>query len=78
MKDYNEEILQSMINGVMTIDTRGRVVTFNQMAEKITGRKAVEVLRKNCQEVWGERGIITAVVENILTKNMEYKNYQMN
>lgn len=65
-----------MINGVMTIDPRGRVVTFNQMAEKITGRKAVEVLGKTCPEVWGERGIITTVVENILTKNLEYKNFE--
>ncbi len=76
MKDYSEEILQSMVNGVLTVDTRGRIVTYNQMAEKITGRRTPEVLGKSCEEIWGKRGMITNIIENTLGKNKCYVNFE--
>ncbi len=75
MKDYSEEILQSMINGVLTVDTKGRIVTYNAMAEKITGRKTSEVLGQGCEELWGRKGEITRVIENTL-KDRCYVNYE--
>lgn len=66
MKDYSEEILQSMVNGVMTVDKRGYIITFNAMAEKITGRKAIEVINKKPEEIWGKRGDIPRVIESSL------------
>ena len=66
MKDYNEEILQSMVSGVLTTDNRGRVVTFNYMAERITGRSSTEVLGKMCEKIWGKRGKITKAIEDSL------------
>jgi len=62
MKDYNEEILQSMVSGVMTVDQKERIVTFNVMAEKITGRKIIEVLGKSCEEIWGEDSLLNRIV----------------
>ncbi|MBU0502467.1 MAG: PAS domain S-box protein [Candidatus Margulisbacteria bacterium] len=76
MKDYNEEILQAMVNGVLTVDVRGNIVTFNQMAEKITGRKSSDLIGKSCVQVWGERGMITNIVENMLRKSVDYKNFE--
>lgn len=75
MKDYNEEILQSMITGVMTVDTRGKIVTFNSMAERITGRKRAEVLGKSCEDIWGRRGTIPNVIANSL-KDRCYINFE--
>jgi PAS domain S-box-containing protein len=75
MKNYSEEILQSMTNGVLTTDSSGRIVTCNHMAERITGRKADEVMGKTCEEVWGKRGIVTAVVERTL-KDRCYVNFE--
>lgn len=75
MKDYSEEILQSMVSGVMTVDTKGRVVTYNAMAEKITGRKTDEVLNKKCEELWGRRGEISKVIGNTL-RDRCYVNYE--
>ncbi len=75
MKDYSEEILQSMINGVMTVDVRGRIVTYNVMAERITGRRVAEVLGKPCQDLWGPKGEITKVIENTL-KDRCYVNFE--
>lgn len=75
MKDYSEEILQSMINGVLTVDTKGRIVTYNAMAEKITGRKTSEVLGQSCEELWGKKGEITKVVASTL-KERCYVNFE--
>jgi PAS domain S-box-containing protein len=75
MKDYSQEILQSMVNGVLTTDIKGRVVTCNSMAEKITGRKANEVLGRTCEEIWGKRGVITQTIENSL-KDRRYHNHE--
>jgi PAS domain S-box-containing protein len=75
MKNYSEEILQSMTNGVLTTDSRGRVVTYNYMAERITGRRLDEVLGKTCEEIWGKRGAITQAIENTL-KDRCYLNHE--
>jgi len=66
MKDYSEEILRSMVDGVITVDNHGKVVTYNSMAEKITGRKFAEVMGKTCEEVWGKRGTIPRVADSTL------------
>ncbi len=78
MKEYNEKILQSMVNGVLTVDTKTKVVTYNYMAEKITGRKLSEVLGKTCEEVWGKRGMITNVIEGTLNRGKLYVNFEAN
>jgi two-component system, NtrC family, sensor kinase len=75
MKNYSEEILRSMTNGVLTTDIAGRVVTFNGMAERITGRHISEIMGQTCLEVWGKRGTITLAVENTL-KEKACLNYE--
>jgi len=75
MKNYSEEILQSMTNGVLTTDNRGKIITFNFMAEYITGRKTAVVINKSCEEIWGARGTITQAVENTL-KDRAYINFE--
>jgi PAS domain S-box-containing protein len=76
MKDYSEKILGSMVSGVLTTDVRGKIITFNQMAERITGKKMVEVVGRSCEEVWGKKGSITMVVENTLQKNKSFVNFE--
>ncbi|MCX5726266.1 MAG: ATP-binding protein, partial [Candidatus Saganbacteria bacterium] len=75
MKNYSEEILQSMMNGVLTTDMAGNIVTSNEMAEKITGWTAREITSKNLKDVWGERGLLTeAVFETI--KGKTYQSFE--
>ncbi|MBN2058299.1 MAG: PAS domain S-box protein [Candidatus Saganbacteria bacterium] len=78
MKEYNEKILQSMVSGVLTVDIKGRIVTYNSMAEKITGRKIAEVLGRSCEELWGKRGMITNIIENTLNRGKSYNNFESN
>ena len=47
-----EELLESMPEGIFTINTRWRVATFNRQAEKITGFKREEVIGRNCWEIF--------------------------
>ncbi|MFA6431726.1 MAG: ATP-binding protein [Candidatus Margulisiibacteriota bacterium] len=66
MKNYNDDILQSMTNGVLTTDINGKIITFNHAAELVTGKKILEVLGKTCEEVWGKRGAIGLAIDNTL------------
>ncbi|MHC4476605.1 MAG: two-component system sensor histidine kinase NtrB [Planctomycetota bacterium] len=52
-KEFLDNILASMDEGLLTIDKEARITTFNRAAEKITGFKKEDVLRKKCYEVLG-------------------------
>jgi PAS domain S-box-containing protein len=45
-------ILQSITDGVLTVDLEWRVTSFNPAAEKITGFKSQEVIGKHCHEIF--------------------------
>jgi len=76
MKEYREKILESMLDGMLTVDVKGKIRTYNLMAEKITGRRIAEVLGKTSEEIWGRRGMITNVMENTLTNSRCYVNFE--
>ncbi|MBU0687665.1 MAG: PAS domain S-box protein [Candidatus Margulisbacteria bacterium] len=66
MKNYNEDVLQSMSSGVLTTDLRGHIITFNKTAERITGFLPEQVIGKTCEEVCGAGGVISTLVEKAL------------
>ncbi len=45
-------IFQSIPHGIFTIDENGRITSFNQAAEQITGFPAVEAVGKRCHDVF--------------------------
>jgi PAS domain S-box-containing protein len=45
-------IFQSIPHGIFTIDANGRITSFNQAAEQITGFPAVEAVGKRCYDVF--------------------------
>ena len=51
LSSYNENILQSMSSGVITVDLSGHIVTFNRSAEKITGLTADDVKGKSVSSI---------------------------
>ncbi|MCH7761153.1 response regulator [candidate division TA06 bacterium] len=51
--EYNENILQSIEQGVMVVDLSGKVIVFNRGAEKITGYKSREICGKPLSELKG-------------------------
>ena len=54
LKGYTDNILSSMTNGLMTIDLEERVVTVNEMAERILGRKTEEMTGLPFRQIFGE------------------------
>jgi len=50
MKNYNESMLESMSNGVITMDEDGKIVTCNAAGARITRTPASEVLGTSCEE----------------------------
>jgi PAS domain S-box-containing protein len=50
-KEFLDNILASMNEGLFTIDKDARITTFNRAAERITGFKREEVLQKKCYNV---------------------------
>ncbi len=55
VKADTDEILTHLKSGVVTIDTWGRIVYFNQAAEEILGYSEAEVKGKDCREVFKSR-----------------------
>jgi len=54
MKNYNESILQSMSNAVLTLDEDGKIITCNASGVRIMKVELVDILGKNAEEFFGE------------------------
>jgi adenylate cyclase len=52
MKNYNESILQSTSNGIITLDAEGRLVTANGAAEALLGRTREEIIDRTADELF--------------------------
>ncbi len=51
-RDYLNNIVESMSNGLIAVNLRGRITTFNKAAERITGYSRNEVLGKKYSSVF--------------------------
>jgi two-component system sensor histidine kinase PilS (NtrC family) len=51
LRDLNAQIVRSLNSGLLTTDDEGRVGSFNPEAERITGRRAVDVIGREVDEV---------------------------
>ena len=54
METYNENILQSVPSGVVSIDSLFKIRSMNQAAEKILGISAGDAIKKDCAAVFDE------------------------
>ena len=52
VKNYLNDILESLTNGVIVVDRLGRITTFNQTAGNLTGLKPQNCLGKTLKEVF--------------------------
>jgi two-component system sensor histidine kinase PilS (NtrC family) len=51
LRDYNDNVIDSMNSGLLTTDPEGRIIFANRGAVEITGLPAVELARKSIAEV---------------------------
>jgi PAS domain S-box-containing protein len=52
LKDQTQIILDSIADGVFTVDAEFRITSFNRSAEKITGIRKTEAIGRHCWEVF--------------------------
>ena len=65
-RNYNENILRSMSNGVVTLDAAGLVSKVNESALRILRRSEAETVNRTVREVFGERNTwVTKSLEKV-------------
>ncbi len=70
LKNYNESILKSLSNGVITLDQRLNIAKVNEAAERILGFNANDVLGRPAEQVFGNRNAwVTRSLEYVVTQN---------
>jgi adenylate cyclase len=55
LKNYNESILKSLSNGVITLDQKLKIVKINEAAERILGIAGDQALNQPAEQVFGNR-----------------------
>ena len=64
MMSYRDPILDSINEGVFTVDLDWRVTSFNRAAEKITGIQQADAIGHRCSEVFRATGPVSASPKN--------------
>jgi two-component system sensor histidine kinase AtoS len=54
LKAYTDHVLSSITNGLITIDLEEKIVTLNEMAERILGKRSGEIVGLPLERVLGE------------------------
>lgn len=54
LRDYNDNIIESMNSGLLTTDWEGTITFANRGAAEITGGEATDLMRRNILEVLGQ------------------------
>lgn len=77
MKQFNENILQSMTSGVLTVDLEGKTTSFNKAAEAILGYRSHQVIGLTVQEVFGPKSELPSIITKILQTGIPYSRREM-
>ena len=62
LKHYSDLVILSITNGLITIDSEGRIVTFNRKAEEILHTASEMVLGQTPCQVWGRDNVLTVLL----------------
>jgi adenylate cyclase len=66
MKNYNESMLQSMSNGVITLDEEGRIITCNAAGLRIMRAASGEIIGKDAADFFGSsNGLILEKIRRV-------------
>jgi two-component system NtrC family sensor kinase len=55
LKDYSENIIESLTVGVAVLDQRGKIIGWNRVLEEILSKKKEEVMNKSLMDVVGKK-----------------------
>lgn len=77
LKRYNDNVLTSMANGLITLGLDGKIVTINKSGEYILGLKGDEVLGKNFKDVFCGNERIAHLFREGIDNNKSYSNIEI-
>jgi len=72
VRDYYENILAGLVDGIVVVDGAGRITTFSAAAERMTGLKAQKVRDRTIEEVFAGEEKLHRLVEKTLTTGREH------
>ena len=67
LKAYNDNILASMTNGLITVDLEKRIITLNEMAERILGKTREEIKGLSLTEAFNNHHPLSEVMIETLS-----------
>lgn len=67
VKNYNDAVLQSMTNGVVTLDTDGQVVTCNEAGGEILGDAVDRIVGRPVHDLFAGNPGILSLVEQVMS-----------
>jgi two-component system sensor histidine kinase AtoS len=71
LERYNDRILTSMTNGLVTLNLDGRIVRWNEMAARITGYSVNEVEGELCAELFADnRSFARGLIEGLHSRGV--------
>ena len=69
VKNYNDAVLESMTNGVVTLDNEGQVVTCNAAGAAILGNTEDRIVGRSVHDLFAENPGILELVDGVMTTN---------
>ena len=69
VKNYNNAVLESMTNGVVTLDNDGQIVTCNAAGAEILGHAEDRIIGRSIRDLFEKNPGILALVEDVMTTN---------
>ena len=73
LRDYNDNIIESMNSGLLTTDPEGTITFANRGAAEITGRPITDLTRRNILEVLGRSSDFLARVRAALASERRFR-----
>lgn len=74
---HHEDIVQSMLSGLISINSDGRITAFNKAAEGIIGLSREQALGKHCQEVLKDYKEVADLLMQSLREGKSYSQYEL-
>lgn len=69
VKNYNDAVLESMTNGVVTLDIQGEIVTCNAAGAEILGCAEDQIVGRSVHDLFDKDPGIIALVEDVMATN---------
>ena len=69
VKNYNNAVLESMTNGVITLDNDGQIVTCNAAGAEILGYAEDSIIGRSIRDLFDQNPGILALVEDVMATN---------